>query len=679
MNVEEAKYNIQNFFSDILPKELPGYEDRPYQQIACNKILEAIEDEKTVVMEAPTGSGKTIIALLPGIELSHKGVIYATAGITLQEQLIKKDLPFIKNLYKKYFGKELSYALLKGRNNFLCIRKAVQTIADFLKLRNQETFFEPALKINELKQSRMAKDIAVWATRTRTGDKSELSFEPYSEIWNYFSSMSDECHKKACKYYNHCLYRMHKAIALGSKIVVVNYHVLIYLLHELKENKEIIICDEAHEIPEILRNAFEKTIGLNTFKRLFDDLGKLDEATNGTFSDAVDKRYAFDIINSFFNDLRNFTAPYLKANESTVTVDWGESVSIKNVIDVLTDIASYLRDIYNIEDNSYNSYDNEAQDTNAIFAMNLFVQVNDIIETLLLAKEQDDKNTVFWIEHFTRKSGEPSAKLCLKLKKVNELCQRTLLSFRYPVFMSATLSVGKNFNYIKSELGIEDSKDFLVKSAFDLENNTLWYLPKGLPDNPNTDPLFAEKFAEKILEVLQLTKGRMMISCTSHGNVKRIHGYLERHMPDLKYYIQGQISKSQIIRNFKANQGKNSVIIGSKSFFTGIDIQGKALSCVVLDKLPFEVPTDPVMKALLRDTEKGFKHYQLGNMIILLKQIFGRLIRTKYDTGIFMIGDPRIAIGKTRYAQFIKDSFPFDATRTRSLDKLKNFWEEKCL
>jgi ATP-dependent DNA helicase DinG len=121
------------------------------------------------------------------------------------------------------------------------------------------------------------------------------------------------------------------------------------------------------------------------------------------------------------------------------------------------------------------------------------------------------------------------------------------------------------------------------------------------------------------------------------------------------------------------------VIIGSKSFFTGIDIQGKALSCVVLDKLPFEVPTDPVMKALLRDTEKGFKHYQLGNMIILLKQIFGRLIRTKYDTGIFMIGDPRIAIGKTRYAQFIKDSFPFDATRTRSLDKLKNFWEEKCL
>ena len=677
----------------MLSRTHPAYEFRRGQLQMAQAVELALEEKRHLIVEAGTGTGKTLAYLMPVIR-SGKRVIISTGTKNLQEQLFYKDVPFLE---QALFGAEavggekqiprlarndnessrneeeggrndnagahgaraagkLSVCYMKGRNNYLC-RKKLYDLTD-----------QPVLSgLDEIEQYRA---MAAWEKTTQTGDRAELAELPEaSMLWHKLDARSDACLGQKCGQWERCFITEMRRKAMESDIIIVNHHLFFAdLAIKLQADgaadagilpeAAAVIFDEAHEIEDVAGNYFGISVSNLRVEDLARDvevslqhnhmlsgglsgaLGSLRERSQFFFSllPAGEGRFSFDTRREFLEENGD---EFLALNQA------------------LTRLAGELEGL--------------PQKPEEVF--NFVRRTQEIQVQLGYAMESEDRNTVFWIErrggrgransprsHRDAEKGKESFQgrqnvfLQATPIHVGPILRECLWSkLECAVLTSATLAVGGGFEYIRQRLGLEHARESVLPSHFDYESQALLYVPPDLPD-PRT-PQFGAMAAERIRKLLEITRGRAFVLFTSYAQMndiyQRLLGVIE--FPMLR---QGDAPKSALLEEFRLTP--NAVLFATSSFWQGVDVQGEQLSCVIIDRLPFAVPSDPVVaarvKAIDADGGNAFFQYQVPAAVITLKQGFGRLIRSLHDRGLLCLLDNRIV--KKQYGRVFVESLP---------------------
>ncbi len=646
-------------------------------------VEQALQEKRHLIVEAGTGTGKTLAYLVPVIR-SGQRVIISTGTKNLQEQLFYKDIPFLEQaLFPNGDGK-LNVCYMKGRNNYLC-KKKLYDLTD-----------QPVLSgLEEIEHYRA---IAAWEKTTQTGDRAELASLPEaSALWHKLDARSDTCLGQKCSAFDQCfITEMHRR-AMESDIIIVNHH-LFFADLAIKQQSEYapdagilpevgaVIFDEAHELEDVAGNYF----GVTVSHARFEELGRDVEASlqrNHLLSAAVlgalkslRERAAF-----FFALLPPGDGRFAFENRREFLEENGEEYlslqqSLRRLASELENLPSKPEEVFN-------------------FAR----RVQELQVQLGFVMEEEDHNTVFWIERRgrafspqrhpsaslragsdTEKSRENSdnSALASGRGRQNVFLQATPIDvapilkacmfdkLECAVLTSATLAVGGGFEYMRRRLGLEHVREVVLPSHFDYENQALFYVPPDLPD-PRT-PQFAAKAADRIRRLLEITRGRAFVLFTSYAQMNDVY---QRLLGELEYpmLLQGDAPKSALLEEFRLTP--HAVLFATSSFWQGVDVQGEQLSCVIIDRLPFAVPSDPVVAARVKsiDAEGGnaFFQYQVPAAVITLKQGFGRLIRSLDDRGLLTLLDNRIL--KKQYGRVFVESLP-SYRRTTDLKQVEAFF-----
>jgi len=638
----------------VLSRTHPAYEFRRGQLQMAQAVEQALEEKRHLIVEAGTGTGKTLAYLMPVIR-SGKRVIISTGTKNLQEQLFYKDVPFLEQaLYgEPATGSRLSVCYMKGRNNYLC-RKKLYDLTD-----------QPVLSgLDEIEQYRA---IAAWEKTTGTGDRAELAELPEASLlWHKLDARAEACAGQKCSQCDRCFITEMRRRAMESDIVIVNHHLFfadlaIKLQADGAADAGIlpeagaVIFDEAHELEDVAGNYFGISISNLRVEDLARDvesslqhnrmlsaslsgaLGSLRERSQFFFSllPPGEGRFAFETRREFLEE------------------NGDEFVALNQA---LTRLAGELEGL--------------ALKPEEVF--NFVRRAQEIQVGLQFALESEDRNTVFWIERRgkgfsprrhrdTEKAkegaqGRQNVFLQATPIDVGPILRECLWSkLDCAVLTSATLAVGGGFDYIRQRLRMEHARESVLPSHFDYESQALLYVPPDLPD-PRT-PQFTLKAAERIRKLLEITRGRAFVLFTSYAQMNEIHHRLlgEVEFPMLR---QGDAPKSALLEEFRLTP--NAVLFATSSFWQGVDVQGEQLSCVIIDRLPFAVPSDPIVaarvKAIDADGGNAFFQYQVPAAVITLKQGFGRLIRSLHDRGLLVLLDNRIL--KKQYGRVFVESLP---------------------
>jgi ATP-dependent DNA helicase DinG len=659
----------------VLTRTHPAYEFRRGQLQMAQAVEQALEEKRHLIVEAGTGTGKTLAYLMPVIR-SGKRVIISTGTKNLQEQLFYKDLPFLEHaLYGEASsggGQQqippsgrndktdsgpgrLSVCYMKGRNNYLC-RKKLYDLTD-----------QPVLSgLEEIEQYRA---IAAWEKTTATGDRAELAELPEaSMLWHKLDARAEACTGQKCSEFERCFITEMRRRGMESDIIIVNHHLFfadlaIKLQAEGAPDAGIlpeaaaVIFDEAHELEDVAGNYFGISVSNLRVEDLARDvegsmqrnrmlsasisgaLGSLRERSQFFFSllPPGEGRFAFETRREFLEENGD---EFLALNQA------------------LTRLAGELESL--------------PQKPEEIF--NFVRRAQELQVQLGFAMESEDRNTVFWIERrggrgnnrgqFGKGASAPEGNargrqnvfLQATPIDVGPILRECLWSkLECAVLTSATLAVGGGFEYIRQRLGLEHARESVLPSHFDYENQALFYVPPDLPDART--PQFAAKAAERIRKLLEITRGRAFVLFTSYAQMNDVYQRLlgELEFPMLR---QGDAPKSALLEEFRRTP--NAVLFATSSFWQGVDVQGEQLSCVIIDRLPFAVPSDPVVaarvKAIDADGGNAFFQYQVPAAVITLKQGFGRLIRSLHDRGLLVLLDNRIL--KKQYGRVFIESLP---------------------
>ena len=643
--------DIDSFFSSEGPlaRTVSGYSPRAQQLEMARAISETIAANSVLVAEAGTGTGKTFAYLVPAL-LGGGKVIISTGTKTLQDQLFNRDIPTVRAALKA----PVTVALLKGRANYVCHYHLERMLQEG----------RPSLVSRE--EVKHLKLIEGYANVSKSGDKSGLSEVPENAaIWQQVTSTRDNCLGSECPRYKDCFVMEARKQALAADVVVVNHHLFfadVMLrdegLAELLPACNTVIFDEAHQLPETASLFFGETVSTS----------QLLELARDTEAEAL--RGAKD-----FTPLPEATAAMEKAaRDFRLTVE-GENTrmplaaTIKNAsfgmaLDELMQKLDVLADLLESQAERSEGLDNCWQRTREIGA-----------SIKRWRNEAEAEGFVRWVEVFSQ-----ALQLNATPLSIAEIFSRQLSgSPRAWIFTSATLSVKGDFSHYTGEMGLNSesvsARSACWESPFDFVNQALLYVPAGLPD-PNSLK-YTEEVVKAALPVLKASRGRAFFLCTSLRAMQRVHELLleafKAEQLDYPILLQGQGSRSHMLERFR-NMG-NAVLIGSQSFWEGVDVRGEALSLVVIDKLPFAPPDDPVLAARIdkinKEGRNAFMEYQLPRAVINLKQGAGRLIRDEADRGILMICDPRL-ITKP-YGRKIWQSLP-PMKRTRVLDDVVSFF-----
>jgi len=661
-----------------LSRTHPAYEFRRGQLQMAQAVEQALEEKRHLIVEAGTGTGKTLAYLVPVIR-SGKRVIISTGTKNLQEQLFYKDVPFLEQALGANDSTRLSVCYMKGRNNYLC-RKKLYDLTD-----------QPVLSgLEEIEQYRA---IAAWEKTTSTGDRAELATLPEASLlWHKLDARADACTGQKCSQWERCFITEMRRRAMESDIIIVNHHLFFAdLAIKLQADgapdagilpeAAAVIFDEAHELEDVAGNYFGISVSNLRVEELARDvehsmqhnrmlsaslsgaLGSLRDRSQLFFSllPSGDGRFAFDTRREFLEE------------------NGDEFVALNQA---LTRLAGELEGL--------------AQKPEEIFT---FVRrAQEIQMQLGFALEAEDANTVFWIERrggragnreghgfsradeaqTNRRASAPegaSRRQHVFLQAtpidVGPILRECLWSkLECAVLTSATLAVGGGFDYIRRRLGFEHARDLVLQSHFDYQSQAVLYVPPDLPD-PRT-PQFAVTAAERIRRLLEITRGRAFVLFTSYAQMNDIYQRLlgEVEFPMLR---QGDAPKSALLEEFRLTP--NAVLFATASFWQGVDVQGEQLSCVIIDRLPFAVPSDPVVAARVKaiDANGGnaFFQYQVPAAVITLKQGFGRLIRSLHDRGLLVLLDNRIL--KKQYGRVFLDSLP-NYKRTTDIGIVEQFF-----
>ena len=661
-----AGFTLYQFFAPggVLSKTHPAYEFRRGQLQMAQSVEEAIAEKRHLIVEAGTGTGKTLAYLLPVIR-SGKRVIISTGTKNLQEQLFLKDVPFLEHALFAEGGGKLSVCYMKGRNNYLC-RKKLYDLAG-----------EPIL--SGLEEIEHFGAIGAWEKTTGTGDRSELAELPEaSALWHKLDARADTCLGQKCKEYERCFITEMRRRAAESDIVIVNHHLLFADLAIKLEAENapdagvlpdagVVIFDEAHELEEVAGNYFGISVSNTRMEELARDLeglmqreklytpgissaiGSLRERSQLFFSlvPAGEGRFSFDSRKEFLEENGD---EYDALNQS-----------LRRIGAELEQLPQKPEQVFSI----------------ARRAQQIQVQ-------LAFVMENEDPNTVFWVERRgfrgaapRRRGNEPSAHgrtnvyLQATPIEVGQILRECLWTkLETAVLTSATLAVGGGFEYIRQRLGLDHARESIVPSHFDYQSQVILYVPPDLPD-PRT-PQFAAQASDRIKRLLEITRGRAFVLFTSYAQMNEIYDRLLGVL-DFPVLKQGDAPKSALLEEFRITP--HAVLFGTSSFWQGVDVQGEQLSCVIIDRLPFAVPSDPVVAARVKAIDSGggnaFFEYQVPSAVITLKQGFGRLIRSLHDRGLLALLDNRIL--KKQYGKVFVESLPSYA-RTTDLRKVEEFF-----
>jgi len=603
-------------------------------------VEQALAEKRHLIVEAGTGTGKTLAYLVPVIR-SGKRVIISTGTKNLQEQLFHKDIPFLEQALFPDGKSKLSVCYMKGRGNYLC-RKKLYDLTD-----------QPVLSgLDEIEQYRA---IAAWEQTTQTGDRAELAELPEaSALWHKLDARSDTCLGQKCSSWEKCFITEMRRRAAESDIVIVNHH-LFFADLGIKQQADnapdagvlpevgAVIFDEAHELEEIAGSYFGVSVSNARFEELARDVESslqrnrmLSASLSGALK-TLRERSGF-----FFALLPEGIGRFAFENRRDFLEENGDEFLA--VQQALQRLAAELESLASKPEEMFN-FVRRAQE--------LQVQLGFVMES-------ENRNTVFWIERrgFRGAGGRERANVLLQATPIDVApILKTCLfdKLECAVLTSATLAVGGSFEYMRSRLGLEHGRETILPSHFDYENQALLYVPPDLPD-PRT-PQFTLHAAVRIKQLLQITQGRAFVLFTSYAQMREIHqrllGELDFHM-----LLQGDAPKSALLEEFRLTP--HAVLFATSSFWQGVDVQGEQLSCVIIDRLPFAVPSDPVVaarvKAIDGDGGNAFFQYQVPSAVITLKQGFGRLIRSLHDRGLLALLDNRIL--KKQYGKVFVESLP---------------------
>ncbi len=625
----------------VLAQAIDGFAPRDVQQRMADAVAAAIADENELVVEAGTGTGKTFAYLVPAI-LSGKRIIVSTGTKALQDQLFHRDLPRVKAA----LGRSLKTALLKGRANYLCWYRLDKTRREGLVGSRQQ--------VDQLMR------IAGWANRSKAGDISELDAVPEdSPIWPRVTSNAENCLGSECGFFNDCFVVKARRAAQEADLVVVNHHLLFADLAikregfgEILPGAHAFVLDEAHQIPELAGQFFGESISTRQLQELAADALRETAEASGTKSAL---QHIGPGLENLIRELR------LAVNDAPKRAAWPPLRDQPRVNMVLKSLGGAVQALF------------EALETIAEASEGLRA-CTDRAEILLkrfglfMVEPPDDH--VLWYE-----VGERSLSVTATPLDVSEPLRDFRKRMRAAwIFTSATLSVGGRFEHFTRQMGLDEAVTLSLPSPFDFEQQSLCYLPRGLP-LPNASDYTAQ-LIDAVLPVLHASRGRAFLLFTSHRALKQAAELLANGPWPL--FVQGTAPRTSLLEAFRASG--NGVLLGAASFWEGVDVRGDALSVVVIDKLPFASPDDPVLEARIRvmrdDGGNPFGEIQIPTAAIALKQGVGRLIRDVSDRGVLVLGDPRLT--QSGYGKIFLKSLPAMPI-TRAIEDVEAFFSVPVL
>ncbi len=637
----------------LIETAMKNYECRSEQLDMALRIEEALATGEHLIVEAGTGIGKSLAYLVPLIiyaKTNRKKAVVATYTKTLQEQLTKKDLPFLRDALPFKFN----FALCLGSSNYLCMRR--------LHKSRQMGIFK---NDDELRQW---DEILCWSRKTKTGVKLDAHFKISEKIWLEVCRESDMCTGRKCPYGSVCFYNRSKIERAEADILVSNHH--LFFTDLASDNKILpsygtVLIDEAHNVEDVAADFLGAEFSYGNMNYI---LGRL----TGRNDYGMDKNDAEEILKSAAR-----TEMHVKELFRAVIARFGREKTLKRVREkhifnnsageAIGELSRMLRNAASKMKDEEGCISDEGCEINA-YAGRLMEAKN----ALELFLEQSESDFVYWADIQPR-GRRLRASLYSCPLNVARILKQTLYKNTDSVIMtSATLCVNDSFDYMKERLGMENAGELLLGSPFDYKKQALLYVADDLPSPSGDFGKFEQKALERTGSICAAAGGGTFALFTSWKSMDKAYEYLKNNIKGLNFLKQGQMNRWKLLETFK-NQS-SAVLLGTNSFWQGVDVPGDALRCVIIFKLPFAVPDNPLTEAriekLKEEGKNAFSHYQIPQAAIMLKQGVGRLIRTKKDKGVIAILDPRMILSS--YGKIFLRSMP-DCAISSEIEEISAF------
>jgi ATP-dependent DNA helicase DinG len=623
----------------LIARAHPEYEYRPGQIQMAESVLRAFEEKRHLIVEAGTGTGKTLAYLVPAIAAATargSRVIISTGTKNLQEQLMAKDIPFLQQVLPRKF----TAAYMKGRTNYACLQRIKRA--------------ENSPVLEGLDELDYFDEVRQWARESQTGDRAELINLPENlSFWRHLDARSEICVGQKCPDYDPCFITRMRQRAMEADIVIVNHHLFFADLAlrnseygQVLPDYSAVIFDEAHLIEDVAAEYFGAQVSSYQMEDLVRDLALL-PITNVDVNKEL-TRIAARL--SRFGD--NFWMGFREGRGEEGRFPVLPRTFARKRTDGEIE-ATPLGEAYLSLDGALDRLETtlDALPEQPLEVENLLRRVRQIRFDLQFIVAGDDKHFVYWTERRGRGIFLRASPIDVSSLLQDKLFER----LETVVLTSATLASAGNFNFIRERLGLAEADDLVAPSSYDYESQTVLYLPTRLPD-PRS-PQFTDAASHEIVNILNATEGRAFVLSTSRASMNALYERVAREV-DFPCFLQGTASKAGLLAKFR--ETPNAVLFATSSFWQGVDVRGEQLSCVIIDKLPFAVPSDPVVAARQRyiDEQGGssFYEYSVPQAIISLKQGLGRLIRSTTDRGVLAILDPRL---RTKaYGRVFLESLP---------------------